>query len=100
MVEDGFAPLLGAEAVQKMNLVVVQQQNILHCDMSATKSSELTGVHTINSWTEERVLSECADVFKGLGKMGGKLHLEVGDNVTPVVMPPHRVLVAQAEGRT
>lgn len=26
--------------------------------------------------------------------MGGKLHLEVGDNVTPVVMPPRRVLVA------
>ena len=28
-VEDGFAPLLGAETPQKMNLLVVQHQNIL-----------------------------------------------------------------------
>lgn len=28
VVEDGFAPLLGADAVQKMNLVVVQHQKI------------------------------------------------------------------------
>ena len=29
VVEDGFAPLLGAETAQKMNLLVVQHQNIL-----------------------------------------------------------------------
>lgn len=35
VVEDGFAPLLGAEAVQILNLVVVKHQNILNSDRKA-----------------------------------------------------------------
>lgn len=88
VVEDRFASLLEAEAVQKMNLVVVQHQNILHSDREASKGSELTEEHNINSLTEERVLSEYANVFRGLDKTGGKLHLEVDDKLTPVVIPP------------
>lgn len=51
-------------------------------------------MHNINSLTEERVISEYADVFKGMGKIGGKLHLEVDDKVTPIVMPPNMPPVA------
>ena len=38
--------------------------------------------------------TDLADIFKGLGRMEGKLHLEVDDSVSPVVMPPRRVPVA------
>ena len=45
--------------------------------------------------TKAQVLTDFADIFKGLGRMEGKLHLEVHDSVSPaVVMPPHRVPVA------
>lgn len=94
VVEDRFASLLEAEAVQKMNLVVVQHQNILHSDREASKGSELTEEHNINSLTEERVLSEYANVFRSLDKTGGKLHLEVDDKLTPVVIPPRHAPVA------
>ena len=82
IVEDGFAPLLGVETAQKMNLLVVQHQNILQPD------------HQNTEIIEEQVLAEYADLFKGLGKIEGKLHLEVDETVPPVVMPPRRVPVA------
>ena len=44
--------------------------------------------------TKEQVLTDFADIFKGLGRMKGKLLLEVNDTVSPVVMPPRRVPVA------
>ena len=90
IVEDGFAPLLGAETAQKMNLLVVQHQNILQPDYQTPEIIE----DSINSLTEEQVLAEYADLFKGLGKIEGKLHLEFDETVTPVVMPPRRVPVA------
>ena len=90
VVEDGFEPLLGAETAQKMNLLVVQHQNILQRDHPTPKIIE----DSINSLTEEQVLAEYADLFKGLGKIEGRLHLEVDETVPPVVMPPRRVPVA------
>ena len=94
VVEDGFTPLLGTEAAQKMNLVTVQFQNILHPGSVSSDSTHLTEKHSINSLTEEEVLSEYADLFRGLGKIEGKLHLEVDEAVTPVVMPPRCVPIA------
>ena len=49
VVEDGFAPLLGAETAQKMNLLVVQHQNILQPDHQTPEIIE----DSINSLTEE-----------------------------------------------
>ena len=43
-------------------------------------------MHSINTLTEVRVEAEYADLFKGLGKIGGKLYLEVDDTVAPVVI--------------
>ena len=40
------------------------------------------------------MLTDFADISKALGRMEGKLHLEVDDSVSPVVMPPRRVPVA------
>ena len=65
VVEDGFAPLLGAETAQKMNLLVVQHQNILQPDHQTPEIIE----DSINSLTEEQVLAEYADLCKGLGNL-------------------------------
>ena len=75
VVEDGFTPLLGANTAQKMKLLVVQHQNILQSDHKTPRIIE----DSINSLTEEQVLAEYADLFKGLDKIEGRLHLEVDE---------------------
>ena len=77
--------LIGARAAQQMGLLVVQHHNI----QLVSNSEALT-----TSLTKEQVLTDFADIFKRLGRMKGKLHLEVDDSVSPVVMPPRRVPVA------
>lgn len=86
VVEDGFMPLLGAKTAQKMELLVIQHQNILQV--------ESTQLQNTDSLTEHEILSNYSDLFTGLGKIEGKLHLEVDETVTPVVMPPRRVPIA------
>lgn len=48
----------------------------------------------ISSLTKEQVLTDFADIFKGLGRVEGTLHIEVDDSDSPVVMPPRRLPVA------
>ena len=81
VVDGNYMPSIGARA----GLLVVQHHNI----QLVSNSEALT-----TSLTKEQVLTDFADIFKGLGRMEGKLPLEVDDSVSPVVMPPHRVLVA------
>ena len=85
VVDGNYMPLIGARAAQQMGLLVVQ-----HHDIQLVSNSEAL----TTSLTKEQVLTDFADIFKGLGRMEGKLHLEVDDSVSPVVMPPRRVPVA------
>ena len=87
-----MTPLLGAETVQKMNLLVVQHQNILSLDQHTSDEAQMDLHNTSLTW--KKVLSEYGDLFKGLGKIEGKLHLEIDESVTPVVMAPRRVPLA------
>ena len=57
-------------------------------------NSEALATSQITSLTKEQVLTDFADIFKGLGRIEKKLHLEIYDSVSPVVMPPRRVPVA------
>ena len=92
VVDGNYTPLIGARAAQQMGLLVVQHHNIqLVSNNQALAASQST------SLTKEQVLTDFADIFKGLGRMQGKLHLEVDDSVSPVVMPPRRVPVALKE---
>ena len=77
-----------------MDLVVFQRQNILHPSNVTSDVNQPTEERDIHSLTEEEILSEYADLFRGLGKMEGKLHLDVDNSVVSVVMPPRRVLIA------
>ena len=92
VVDGNYTPLIGARAAQQIGFLVVQHHNIqLVSNNQALAASQST------SLTKEQVLTDFADTFKGLGRMEGKLHLEVNDSVSPVVMPPRRVPVALKE---
>ena len=65
-VQQGVRPLLGWKAVQHMQLVTVNRENIAH----VTQQSD--------------VLTDFEDVFEGeLCTLEGKLHLEVDPSITP-----------------
>ena len=82
IVDGDYTPIIGASAAQKMELIVVQKHNILQ--VSPPSAQKL----------KEDLLSEYKDVFEGLGKMEGKLHLEKDPSVKPVIMAPRRVPIA------
>ena len=87
VVADGnYTPLIGARAAQQMGLLVVQHHNI-----QLVNNNEALTTARSTSLTKEQVFTDFAVIFKGLGRMEGKLHLEVDDSVSPVVMPPRRV---------
>lgn len=44
--------------------------------------------------TKEEILKTYDDVFKGLGELPGKHHINIDETVTPVVHPPHKVPAA------
>ena len=89
VVDDNYTPLIGARAAQQMGFIVVQHHNI-----QLESNSEVFTASQSSALTKEQVLTDFADIFKGLGKMEGKLHLEVNESVLPVIMPPRRVPVA------
>ena len=70
-------PLLGARTAQQMDLITIHYDNI-----AATEDIPNT---------KDAVIRRHADVFNGLGKMPGKVHLHVDPDIEPVVMPPRRV---------
>ncbi|CAC5389163.1 unnamed protein product [Mytilus coruscus] len=88
VVKDGtLTPLLGSKAVQAMNLVTVNYENI-----KAVRQGALT-----KPLSKEIVMKEYADIFEGTGKLEGKYHLELDNTANPVVHPPRKVPVAIKE---
>lgn len=79
VVSDEFPPLLGAMAIQKMNLVRVQYHNI--CAVS-------------EKTTCQDIVAEYDDVFRGEGCFQKELHLETDPSVTPVKNAARRVPIA------
>ena len=78
VVDGNYTPSIGARAAQQMGLLVVQHHNIqLVSNNQALAASQSTCL------TKEQVLTDFADIiiiiiFKGLGRMEGKLQLESG----------------------
>lgn len=85
VVEEDCLPLIGLRMAQVMNLIKVQQKNIQVASVSDTDRGN------VRMETKDDVLKAHPNVFKGRGKMPGKVHLQVDKTVTPVVMPPRRV---------
>ena len=89
VVDGSYTPLLGARAAQQMGFIVVQHHNI-----QLVSNNEVFTASPSSSLSKEQVLTDFGDIFKGLGKMDGRLHLELNESVSPVKMPPRRVPVA------
>ena len=58
VVEDRFTPILGAEAAQKMDLVVVQRHNILHSNNGTSDVNQPTEDQDIHRLTEEKIIRQ------------------------------------------
>ena len=70
-------PILGAEACQLMNFIIVNLENVLGLDYS---------VHNV-PLTMKDILTKFGDIFQGYGKLDGQLHLVTDPSVPPVRMP-------------
>ena len=85
VIDEDYIPLLGSTWAQKMGLITVKHENILHVNETVSNCQGLT---------MEQISASYSDVFKGLGCMEGTLHLEVDTSVVPKIMPPRRVPLA------
>ena len=74
VVDGNYTPLIGARAAQQMGFIVVQRHNI-----QLVSNNEVFAASQSSPLTKAQVLTDFADIFKGLGKMEGKLHLEVNE---------------------
>ena len=80
IVEENLTPLLGSKAIQAMNLITVNEENFQRI---------ATVTHPQDPF------EMFPDVHVGeLGTLPGHAHLEVDENVTPVISPPRRISVA------
>ena len=85
-----------------VNYVNIFNANVdnVNSNSIASNSTHQQAQPTVLSTTAEAPLSiadkenRFGDVFEGLGHMPGKLHLDVDESQTPVVIPPRRVPIA------
>ena len=74
--------------------------DILHSNNATSDVNQPTEDQDIHRLTEENIMSQYADLFSGLGKIKGKLHLDVDRSVVRVVMPRRRIAITvEAEFR-
>ena len=86
IVSEENKPVLGAFAIQGMDLITVNMQNILTVD-------GLTGGET-QGLTVSQLVTQFKNVFEGEGMLMGKLHLQVDQCVPPVQLPARKPPVA------
>lgn len=95
-------PLIGSSTAQQMGLISVNEENIVfpesymynvhevkHTGESPTSQD---GTHT--GVSKDVIFQKFTDIFEGVGRMPGVVHLQVDKEVPPVVMPPRRVPIA------
>ena len=87
-VEKDFHPLLGANAIQKMALITVNNEKF-------KMVAKVSQVDEFISQHSDSIINELKDVFKEeLGQLPGEVHLEVDSGVTPNVAAARRIPVA------
>ena len=80
IVKQGSRPVIGARAVQLMDLITINTQNISTVESKKNSSEEL--------------LDRYSDVFQGEGTLPGKLTLTVDADIQPVQLPPRKPPIA------
>ncbi|KAL1252058.1 hypothetical protein QQF64_019854 [Cirrhinus molitorella] len=87
--EGSTVPILGSRAVQAMNLVKIQYENIMAVDSIVTEEPGKDDM-----WSMDNIKKDYADVFQGDGCLEGAYTIEADPKVTPVKLPKRRVPVA------
>jgi len=82
MKETHKQPILGLAACLDFELLFVNENNI--CALKQIVNRKLTTAVIFEQYT---------DLFEGIGKLDGKLHLEADPNICPVKMPLREILV-------
>ncbi|KAK3084785.1 hypothetical protein FSP39_018986 [Pinctada imbricata] len=75
VVPGNLKPILGSKVIQGMKMITVNQENI-----AAVESTD--------------VLERFTDVFQGLGKFQGTLHLDIDKSIPPTKIPTRKVPLA------
>ena len=99
IVREDFAPLIGSKTLQEMDLIEVKTENIA-CLSSEDTNAESTKKRCLENGktsADEEMLSEYDDVFSGVGKLPGILHVQTDEQATPVQMATRSVPEALRE---
>ncbi|XP_061170331.1 uncharacterized protein K02A2.6-like [Saccostrea echinata] len=83
VIKEDCMPLLGNKSLQHMELLNWRKENIL--SVRQLLPSPLS---------KKQLLAEYPDVFEGVGRLAGKYHLVLDENIQPVVHPPRKVPIA------
>jgi RNase H-like domain found in reverse transcriptase/Reverse transcriptase (RNA-dependent DNA polymerase) len=87
IVNSSCNPILGARAVQEMDLLAVKSENI-----ASVEEMEMS-----NKLTLDTILTQFPDVFQGDGTFEGKLHLAMDKTVPPVKLAVRKVPIAMKD---
>ena len=88
VVRADFSPLLGARTLQEMNLISVRTENI--ASLESGEASEIPK-------SKEDLHARYIDVFTGIGRLPGKLHIQTDETKPPVQLPTRPVPEALKE---
>ena len=84
VVEKQLTPIIGARAAHQMGLITVNAENFKTAQPPHRMRSAVKSLNT----TEE-IVKHYPEVFqRELGTLPGTVHLEVDQNITPIVAPP------------
>lgn len=91
--------VLGISACKDMDLLFINEPNICSVRSKPTaattrKASALTVAIAGQPLTKEIIIEHYADLFTGVGRLDGDVHLEIDRTVAPVQMPPRRLPIA------
>src|SRR6267154_2273273 len=75
-------PILGSVACQRLKFITVNMDRILQLEDT-----------TMCVKDQQAVFNQFKDVFEGVGKLEGQLHLELDPTITPVRMPLRKLPV-------
>jgi len=83
VMEPSHIPLLSVETCQKLNLLPINTNHVIH----NIDTKEVSGA----SHAMDEIISVYDDVFDRLGCLPGELHLEIDPTVQPVQLLPRRI---------
>jgi hypothetical protein len=86
--------VLGVKACQQLRLLHVDEDVVCVCEV-CTASNITSSTPACKSAAD--IVAEYPDVFEGLGKMAGTVHLDIDETVPPVQMPLRRLPIGVKE---